>query len=108
MGQHKREETASNKDREPEHQQELDAFGMVLKRMRKERGLSQEELAWDAQLDPKFVSMLERGRKEPGYRTILKLARALGCTSGHLMSEVDEAIKVLVTASASGLAPPPR
>ncbi len=100
------EETATDKNREPEHQQELDAFGMVLKRMRKERGLSQEELAWDAQLDPKFVSMLERGRKEPGYRTILKLSRALGCTSGHLMSEVDKVIQMLGTTSAPGLVPP--
>ena len=41
------------------------AFGVVLKRERIKQGLSQEELAYESNLDRTYVSGIERGRRKP-------------------------------------------
>ena len=74
---------------------ELQTFGMVLKGMRKRRTLTQEQLAWETGMEQTYISLLERGSKEPGVRTLLKLARALGIPSGQFMSDVETAIEAL-------------
>jgi|GEM_PF-5416866 len=79
--------------------QELQAFGMVLKEMRKRAKLTQEQLAWETQMEQTYISLLERGAKEPGVRTLLKLSHALGISSGQFMSEMETAIKTLKTAA---------
>ena len=51
---------------------------MVLRRLRKASGLTQEELALEAELRRTYVSILELGQQQPTLTTILKLAPALG------------------------------
>lgn len=53
------------------------AFGQLLKELREERGLSQSQLALDSGLDQTFVSLLERGRRQPSLITIFALCDAL-------------------------------
>lgn len=65
------------------------AFGAVLRAKRKEVGLSQEKLALDAGLERTFISMMERGQRQPTLTTLLKLAPALGCSAAALVSEVE-------------------
>jgi transcriptional regulator with XRE-family HTH domain len=48
-----------------------------LRRHRVERGLSQEKLAVDAQIDRTYVSSLERGLENPTVSVLEKLAVAL-------------------------------
>jgi transcriptional regulator with XRE-family HTH domain len=48
-----------------------------LRRHRVERGLSQEKLAVDAQIDRTYVSSLERGLENPTVVVLDKLASAL-------------------------------
>jgi transcriptional regulator with XRE-family HTH domain len=48
-----------------------------LRRHRVERGLSQEKLAVDAQIDRTYVSSLERGLENPTVSVLDKLASAL-------------------------------
>ncbi|WFU52363.1 helix-turn-helix transcriptional regulator [Bradyrhizobium pachyrhizi] len=48
-----------------------------LRRHRVERGLSQEKLAVDAQIDRTYVSSLERGLENPTVSVLDKLAEAL-------------------------------
>lgn len=56
-----------------------DAFSDLLRRLRREAGLSQEALAERAALSKDAVSSLERGTRRAPYReTLLKLASALG------------------------------
>ena len=41
------------------------AFGVVLRELRKEAGLTQEQLALEADLRRTFVSLLELGQQQP-------------------------------------------
>lgn len=65
-----------------------DRFGHVLKRVRIERGLTQEELADAAGLHRTEISLLERNRRKPLLETIVAVCRGLGITPGELLSQV--------------------
>jgi transcriptional regulator with XRE-family HTH domain len=52
-------------------------FGVVLKRLREEAGLSQAALAEKAGMNVFGVAKIEQGLREPGWATVLKLAGAL-------------------------------
>lgn len=65
-------------------------FGQVIRNMRKERGLSQEALALQCGLDRTFISLLERGLRQPSLSTILVLAFCLQISPGLLVSQVEE------------------
>jgi transcriptional regulator with XRE-family HTH domain len=52
-------------------------FGVNLRSARTGAGLSQEALAYEAEVDRAAISVYERGGREPNLRTVLKLARAL-------------------------------
>ena len=54
-----------------------EAFGAVLKAARKEKGLSQEQLALSCDLDRTFISLLERGLRQPSLTSIIALSEAL-------------------------------
>jgi transcriptional regulator with XRE-family HTH domain len=54
-----------------------EAFGRLLKELREERGLSQSELALESDLDQTFVSLLERGRRQPSLLSLFALCKAL-------------------------------
>ena len=69
-------------------------FGQVLRDIRKERGLSQEDLAFQSGYHPSYIGQLERGRKSPSLRAIMSLAQVL-TTSG---SEILRRVEALVTA----------
>ena len=53
------------------------AFGEVLQDLRKKADLSQEALAFECQLDRTYISMLERGLRQPSLKTIFEIAAAL-------------------------------
>lgn len=74
-------------------EQELLAFGIVLRRVRKDRRLSQEQLGWNTHTDQKYISELERGTRDPGFRTILKLLRGLDMPISVFMAEVEKALR---------------
>lgn len=53
------------------------AFGCRLKKIRQQKGISQESLAMSAGLDRTYVSGCERGLRNIGLENIYKLAIAL-------------------------------
>lgn len=61
------------------------AFGVVLRRLRQEAGLTQEQLGFEADLRRTYVSLLELGQQQPSLTTILKLATALRRRPGELL-----------------------
>ena len=67
----------------------LKAFGQVLKAARQEVGLSQEKLAHSSDLDPTYVSQLERGLKWPSLRAIAALAANLGMPAWELVRRAE-------------------
>jgi transcriptional regulator with XRE-family HTH domain len=64
-------------------------FGVNLRGARKQAGLSQETLAYEAQVDRAAISVYERGGREPNLRTLLKLARALQLSPVALLDGVE-------------------
>lgn len=74
-------------ERVPTTTPEGELFGRTLRRLRQERGLTQERFAASANLTTGFVNGLELGYKTPGLATILKLAHALGVTPSELLSD---------------------
>ena len=65
------------------------AFGRNVARIRAERGFSQNKLAEKADLDRTFISGIERGVRNPGIKTVLKVARALNVSVGDLCKGVN-------------------
>jgi transcriptional regulator with XRE-family HTH domain len=59
-------------------------FGANLKQCRKAAGFTQEQLAYLAGLHPTYVSLLERGERNPGYEITMKLIGALGIEADDL------------------------
>lgn len=68
------------------------AFGVVLRAVRKEARLTQEQVALAADVERNFVSLMERGINQPTVRVIFKLARALQTSPSALMSLVEQEI----------------
>ncbi len=66
------------------------AFGQVLRALRKDAGLSQEQLASEASVERNFVSLIERGVNQPTIRVIFKLANALAISPSKMLSLVEE------------------
>ena len=55
-----------------------DVFARNLRRSRNARGLSQEALAHEADMDRTYISSLERGVYSASIDTVAKLAKVLG------------------------------
>lgn len=65
-------------------------FGFVIKRLRLQRQLTQEQLASLSDLERTFISMLERGIKQPSLKTIGDLAKAFGLKNYELLHLVEQ------------------
>jgi transcriptional regulator with XRE-family HTH domain len=68
----------------------LTAFGAAVRDLRERRGLSQENLGFEAELDRTYVSGIERGVRNPTLTTIWKLAEALESTPSRLLKAAEE------------------
>ncbi len=49
--------------------------------------MTQENLAQSLDLSVAYVSLIERGGRNPPYTTVLAIARALGVTPGRIVTE---------------------
>lgn len=60
-------------------------LGRNLRRLRQEKGLSQEDFAFEAGIHRTYVSDIERGARNPTVSIVEKLAHALGTTASELV-----------------------
>lgn len=74
----------------PDQDESLRALGQVVNRIRKERGLSQEELARRADLDEAELGLLESGRRNPSWGVIRRISYALELPLEELIRRVEE------------------
>lgn len=73
----------------PKRDPTLISFGHNVSRIRTQRGLSQDKLAEKADLDRTYISGIERGVRNPGIRSVIRIAKALGSNVSELCKGVD-------------------
>lgn len=67
----------------------LTAFGSNLRSERERKKLTQEKLAEKADLDPSYISGIERGVRNPSILSVVRIAKALGTTVSDLSRGIE-------------------
>ncbi|WP_321867137.1 helix-turn-helix domain-containing protein [Paraburkholderia tropica] len=70
-----------------------EVFGVVLREHRFRAELTQEQLAFEADIRRNYVSMLELGQHQPTLTMLFALAAALKCAPSELIAEVEQKLK---------------
>ena len=69
------------------------AFGDVLRMYRKQAGMTQEQLGFEAGVERNYVSMLELGQRQPTVGTLFSLAKALQVRPSVLIALLEERLE---------------
>jgi ribosome-binding protein aMBF1 (putative translation factor) len=69
------------------------ALAEHIRRMRKKRGLSQEELAWRSGLHRTYISMIERSQRSVTIDSLEGIAVALGVSASALLARAERSRK---------------
>lgn len=67
----------------------LVVLGETLRQIRKEQGLSQEELANNSSLDRSYLGGIERGEHNISFINLIKIADSLGIKPSELLGKSD-------------------
>jgi transcriptional regulator with XRE-family HTH domain len=62
-------------------------LGRNVRKLRQQRGLTQEELAFEAEIDLTYMGGIERGRRNPSLLVMARIADALSVTLPKLLAE---------------------
>ncbi len=62
-------------------------LGRNVRRYRQQRGLTQEELAFEAEIDLTYVGGIERGKRNPSLMVMARIADALSVPLPKLLNE---------------------
>ena len=62
---------------------------MLLKRLREERAITQEQLASDAGITSSALSRIERGLNNPRWTTLKRIAKALEISLVDLAKDIE-------------------
>jgi transcriptional regulator with XRE-family HTH domain len=68
------------------------ALGLVIRRLREERELSQMDLADETELHRNYIGGVERGEINASFANILKLASIFGIRPSDLLRMAEEAV----------------
>lgn len=61
--------------------------GKNVRRYRKQRGLTQEELAFEAEIDLTYVGGIERGKRNPSLLVLARIAESLSVPLSKLVTD---------------------
>lgn len=70
-------------------------FGEVISQLRRNLGLSQEDLADRAGVHRTYISQLERGLKSPTLAVLMKLAAALDVQASEILKQLEHSLNEL-------------
>jgi transcriptional regulator with XRE-family HTH domain len=73
------------------HEQPDAALAELLKQLREDREITQEQLAFEAGITASALSRIERGINNPGWLTVRRLAEALDVTLVELAEQIEDA-----------------
>ena len=79
---------------------ELILFGKAVRRIREQKGLSQEALADLSHLHRTYIGGIERGERNVGLLNLLRLSKALKVLPSELLQDFDK--KFMTTISMKG------
>lgn len=65
----------------------LRKLGERVRTLRRHRGLTQEDLAESLDLSVAYISLIERGGRNPPFTTVVAIARALGVTTNEVFTD---------------------
>ena len=60
-------------------------LGNNIREVRKQKQLTQEELAYKAQLDYSYINQIENGKRNPSMDAVERIAKALGMKTKELI-----------------------
>ena len=66
------------------------SFAKVLRRLRTEKGFSQESFGFKVDLHRTYISQLERGLKSPSLNTLQRICNALDITMSRFLMIVEK------------------
>jgi ribosome-binding protein aMBF1 (putative translation factor) len=78
---------AKTKTHRDPRREELRRLGERIREERRGRGMTQETLAEALDLSVAYVSLIERGGRNPPYTTVVAIARALGIPTANMVAD---------------------
>ncbi|MBB6135868.1 transcriptional regulator with XRE-family HTH domain [Massilia aurea] len=63
----------------------LAAIGAAIRSLRKEQGLSQEELSYLSSIDRSHMGRVERGERNLSMLNLVRISRGIGCQPSEIM-----------------------
>lgn len=69
-------------------------LGRTIRRLRRARKLTIEELAFASEVHPTYVSGIERGTRNPSWEKACALAHGLGTTIAHLSAHAESTARI--------------
>lgn len=65
-------------------------FGDIIKQIRKEKGISQEEFGYRSNVHRTYIGMIERGEKNITLENIEKIAKGLGVSMKFIFEKLEK------------------
>jgi transcriptional regulator with XRE-family HTH domain len=78
---------AKSKQQRDPRREVLRKLGDRVRSVRHERGLTQEALAESLNLSVAYVSLIERGGRNPPFTTVVAIAHALGVSPAEMCAD---------------------
>jgi transcriptional regulator with XRE-family HTH domain len=66
------------------------AFGPIMRRLRRAKDLTQDEIAGRLEIAPSYISRLENNRKKPSVEMLFKIADALEVPVVEIIAEMEK------------------
>ncbi len=73
----------------PNPEKDLKLIGETIRFLRKKKGISQEELGAEADLDRTYISDIELGTRNFGIKNLIKLAAVLNVKPSQLLKRIE-------------------
>ncbi len=78
---------ARRKDAQRDRRETLRQLGDRVRSTRQQHGMTQQNLADELRISVAYVSLIERGGRNPPFTTVIDIARAFGVSAREIVPE---------------------